>query len=143
MLVCCTRVNNIIRLVVATYILGLNFTKINDRMRSHDENITKEKKRENQTSFQLIPCPFESNRTNCDQVLSLDTNNTLKTIDSHFWTHLNFLDMFNVLKKFMLTSANQGKWNYILVKTCFMISMLELKHVWKNVPFKKECWRKW
>jgi hypothetical protein len=84
MLVCCTRVNNIIRLVVATYILGLNFTKINDRMRSHDENITKEKKREDQTNFQLIPCTFESNRTSCNQVLSLGTNNTLKTIGSHF-----------------------------------------------------------
>jgi len=30
-------------MVVATYILGHSFTKINDKMRSHDENITKEK----------------------------------------------------------------------------------------------------
>jgi hypothetical protein len=31
-------------MVVATYILGPSFTKIKDKMRSHDENITKEKK---------------------------------------------------------------------------------------------------
>ncbi len=63
-------------MVVANYILGPNFTKIKDIMRSHDENITKEKKKGNQAIFQLIPCAFESNRTNCDKMLSLDTNNT-------------------------------------------------------------------
>ncbi len=31
-------------MVVANYILGPNFTKIKDIMRSRDENITKEKK---------------------------------------------------------------------------------------------------
>jgi hypothetical protein len=41
------------------------------------------KKREDQTIFQLIPCAFESNRTSCDQVLSLVTNN-MKTNGSHF-----------------------------------------------------------
>jgi hypothetical protein len=71
-------------MVVPTYILGPSFTKIEDILRNHDENNTKEKKKGQQTSFQLIPCPFESNRISCDQVLSLDTNNTLKTIGSHF-----------------------------------------------------------
>ncbi len=71
-------------MVVPTYILGPSFTKIEDKMRSHDENNTKEKKKEIKQVFNLIPCSFESNRTSCDQVLSLDTMNTLKTIGSHF-----------------------------------------------------------
>jgi hypothetical protein len=96
-------------MVVATYILGPNFTEIKDKMRSHDENITKGRKKGDQAIFQLIPCTFESNRTSYDQALSLDTNNTLKIIGSHFRTHFNFLDTFNILKKFMLTSANLGK----------------------------------
>jgi hypothetical protein len=42
----------------------------------------------------------------------------------------------------MLTNADQGKWIYTLVKTSFMVSILELGHVWKKgLTFKEECLR--
>ncbi len=45
-------------------------------------------KRRDQTSFELIPCPFESSTTNHDQMLSLDINNTWKLL-VHTFTHLD------------------------------------------------------
>jgi hypothetical protein len=40
-------------MVVATYILGLSFIKIKNKMKSHDENITKEKKGGTKQIFSL------------------------------------------------------------------------------------------
>jgi hypothetical protein len=54
----CRHVNNIIHMVVVTYILGPSFTKIKDRMRSHDENITKEKKGGTKKKLNLSHAPL-------------------------------------------------------------------------------------
>jgi hypothetical protein len=45
-------------MVVAIYILGPSFTKIKDIMRSHDENITKEKKGGTKQFFNLSHVPL-------------------------------------------------------------------------------------
>jgi hypothetical protein len=45
-------------MVVGTYILGLSFTKIKDKMKSHDENIRKEKKGGTKQFFNLSHAPL-------------------------------------------------------------------------------------
>jgi hypothetical protein len=45
-------------MVVSTYILGPSFTKIKDKMKSHDENITKENKGGSKQFFNLSHVPL-------------------------------------------------------------------------------------
>ncbi len=132
--VCCRHVNNIICMVVATYILGLNFTEIKDIMRSHDENITKEKKKVTKQFFNLSHAPL-----NQIGLVMIKRYHWAQTTDwrllVHTFEHIS-ISLTHLMSWRNLCWQVQTWENEF---TCFMRSMLELRHIWKNITFKEKC----
>jgi len=125
-------------MVVPIYILGPSFTKIENKMRSHDENNTKEKKKETKQVFNLSHAPL-----NQIELVVINIIGHNQYIEDYWFTLLNTFQFpwhVQCLEKNCVDKCKLGKMNLHFGQNMFHDKYIKIKTCMKEcVTFKEEC----